>query len=236
MKQACSDYKSKVSSRAQAEQVTAFLQFKVNNQVLFDIVKDKSVLEDDQKLFLEDQAGQRTKTISEFLLDREVNGRPDAQNRPEENVPMDTANSSNENQLEDDESSESSDEELRDEAADDHMYRVLRGGKRKRIDLEETNGDLDFTEIPLRRGSKVFSKECIEAIVKMNVNCNMSINQARKSFVITENTFNHQNYILEPENKPTDMPRTQEDFEQYRNVIPSEKTIWYHRHHYALSK
>lgn len=64
----------------------------------------------------------------------------------------------------------------------------------------------------------------------------MSINQARESFVIVENTYNGQNYNMEPEVEQKSMPRTSADYEKYQNVIPSEKTIWYHRHHYALSK
>lgn len=171
--------------------------------------------------------------MSEFLLERQLSGHTVNASMVEQNLSeeMDVdVEVANEEEVESDDEEEAEGQN----DVDNEMYYELRSGKRRRIDIEETNIDQKFDEIPLRAGHKVFSKECIEAIVKTNVACHTSINQARKR---NENIFNGQNYRLEPENKPTEMPRTKSDFQQYKNVVPSEKTIWYHhRHHYALSK
>lgn len=239
LNQEYAEYRKFVSSKPKAAQLEAYRQFQTTKQVLFDIVKDKGGMDADQTVFFEDQVGSRTRTVSEFLIERELSGVSHAVNMVEENLPEEMEVDVDLRTLNEEASDEegiSDDEEEAKEQEDNQMYYELRSGKRRRIELEETNNEQEFEELPLRVKAKVCSKECIEAIVKMNVACHTSINQSRKGFMIVLNTFNGQKYTLEPEEKPTKMPRTKSDFEKYRNVVPSEKTLWHHRHHYALSE
>lgn len=238
-------YRSTVCAHSGEKRLSAFMQYKHENQVLFDCIKSGAVLEQRQAEFLEDQATNRTKSVLEIELlwqmdgtERDLNADGEVENAEGE---VENAEGGEENADEgqmdidsvEDERVELDgmieldeiDAEMSDDSSDP-TYEPMR--KRQRLD---ENADAS-KEIPLRVGPRNFNKNCIMACLKVNAQCHCSINMARKAFAIVENTFNGQDYVLEADEKHKGIPRTTEEFEKYKNVVPAEQTLLVQRHNF----
>lgn len=244
------NYRRKVCAKAANQQMDAWIDFKHQNQMMFPAFLQKEPLDEQTAEFLNDQMTDRQRTVAEFQWmqrlsqeyqvtfdtdDAHVTDEQEAAGEQESagEGPMDVDMPFNDDEL------DSSDDDNEDESCDDHVYYTLRSGKRIKLDSDDTSLQAESkgtVTTRLRRGKKIFSKECIQSIVNMATECNITINQARKCFLISQNTFNGQSYTLEPVKKPAGVPRTKNDYKCYENVIPSESTLWTHRHQFALSK
>lgn len=214
-------------------QLAAFIDFKQRHNIIFPAFIQRVPVEQITLDFLNDQSTLRERFISEYLwnVDFINNERLEGNENQVNEV----------NEVEVFESNEEMEEEMEvemqvdvDSDEDEESFFNLRSGKRVKLSNEAEAESSNDTE--LRKGKKVFSKECIQTIVRMTTDCNISVNQARKCFLICENSFNGKAYKLEPDLKPAGVPRSNEEYEQYKNVLPSESTIRSHRHKFALSK
>lgn len=236
-------YRASVCSQTKESRRAVFLRFKEESSVLFECVKVNAVLTEVQAEFLQDQRGPRQQTIMEYLLLAEV---PNTHASP-----MDVDVELEEVETHeigigydepaapepDDESCFLSDESGCNEEEEGHLYFSLRSGKRTKALLStesDTEADDDEKQSGIRIGPKLFSKKCVEAIIAMNVQAHITINQARLCFTLVENIFNGQSLRLHPEEKPKKVPRTAEDYKAYHDVVPSESVIWTYRHKYAV--
>lgn len=215
-----------------------WLKYLQEHDNLFEVLNSNCILNESEAMFLEDQKTSRSKTISTYFWETAIE-EDQAEESQSENDEINNDNVDMQMMVVEQEEQEAmecveevvSDEEVCEEI-DAQNYFSLRSGKRTKAVPTNTNSS---TQIRLRIGIKKFAQECLEAIVSMNTKCHVTVNQARECFLLAENIFNGQNFKMQAENAVS-VPRSAIEYEAYRNVIPSEKTVWNHRHHFALSE
>lgn len=236
-------YRREVCSKRNDEKMTAFIQYREKSSILFDCLKPNAIFEQAQAEFILDQRGPRQKCLMEYLLARDMTNiavpQPDVEQMDIGDA-GDVGNDVIDQEECEDEEEQTDEEETEDEETEEegHLYFGLRSGKRVKASLEpeETGSDREEgTEDRIRIGPKLFSKQCVEAIIAMNSQLHITINQARSCFLLVENIFHGKCLRLNPENR-RNVPRSAEDYKAYENVVPSEAVMWNWRHKYALCK
>lgn len=230
-------YRREVCSKKTEEKLAAFIQYREKTDTLFECLKSNAILDQGQAEFLSDQSGPREKCLMEYLLAIDITN---TAMPPPEIEEMEVGDAGI-GELNEDESCRSHVESEEEEQIEEegHLYFGLRSGKRLKASLESEesgSGSEDNGADKIRIGPKLFSKRCVEAIIAMNTQAHITINQARSCFLLVENIFHGKTLRLKPEQTTGNVPRSAEDYKAYENVVPSEAVVWNYRHKYALCK
>lgn len=213
------------------------------NAVLMDIIKDKKLLNSRDAGFYNDQLSNRALFCSDFYKTDDVdehNVRDDNEETTVDDDDDDTVQQNYENDLnvsvnnmsideDSDENSSTSDDD------DDSMYKYvyLRSGvKRVRV------GDpvLQIPEVKLRDNIKTFKEKVLRTVISLVSVAHCSVPQARLAFQLVSNLHFDQNYELCVDEKIEGGPRTSDDFEKYKNHIPSESVLYKRLHQMAMQR
>lgn len=213
-----------------------FRLWREKNNKLFDILKPGTELSSVLENFYRDQLSTRLLYVSDFQFENDPLENPENTSDEAINMEIDT---------EDDNSSDydADDTEDNESENDQNMACIV---TRKSIfprdgsnDLRNEEEKIVFPQVKLRPKKRNFSQSVHKAILKTISATGVTIEQARKAFVIISNEHFMQKYTLGLDsqvNENAGRPLTKNDYSKYCDVIPSWTTISEQRHKFALSK
>lgn len=238
-------YENRVGKKGKGLQSEAFIEWRNENEILFDLLRSHELNEIQNEFYLDQKCDRRMKCSDVlYMIEQSAVNPEDSMDLDEtdnDHVSMDeSSNDSSPSSSDDDDSShDSSDDDDTNNDSDgdvDHVKLVVNEGYSLRSGVVIDEVSVNFPEIPLKTASRNFNEKVIRTMVALTTIGNCTIPQSRIVFQLVSNLMFNQNYKLESDEKTVGVPRSNTDFLNYQSVVPSSTILYRHLHTVALQR
>lgn len=233
-------YENHIGKKGKGVQSKAFLQWRNENDILFDLLRNHELNEIQNEFYL-DQKGGRNMKCSDVLYRIEqsaVNPEDsmDLDDTDNDHVSMNESSNDSSPSSSSPTSSDDNDSSYDEENHDDSDCDVEHKGYNLRSGVVFDDLSVNYPEIHLREGSKNFNEKVLRTMIALTTIGNCTVPQSRIVFHLVSNLMFNQSYQLESDEKTVGVPRSETDFLNYQNVVPSSTILYRHLHTVALQR